>query len=58
MKSSTTKKYRARQPKTSIIQVVYGHIPGLKIERKTTNQDTNSVDLIRAVYRHVFGQQS
>jgi hypothetical protein len=57
MKSDTTKKYRARQPKTPIIQVVYGHIPGLKIEHKTTNQDANSVDLIRAVYQHVLGQQ-
>jgi hypothetical protein len=57
MKINTTKKYRARQPKTSIIQVVYGHIPGLKLEHKTTNQDGNSVDLTLAVYKNVLGQQ-
>ncbi len=57
MKGNTTKNAVQDNQKTSITQPVYGHITGLKLEHKTTKQDTKSVDLTLAVYQHALGQQ-
>jgi hypothetical protein len=58
MKSDTTKNAAQDNQKTPITQAVYSHVPGLKLEHKTTNQDGKSVDLTFAMYQQVLGQQS
>jgi hypothetical protein len=57
MKSDTTKNAAQDNQKTSITKTAYRHIPGLKLERKTTKKNTRSADLILAVYKNVLGQQ-